>query len=435
MLENMFKLKENNSSVQSEILAGLTTFLTMAYILAINPMLLAKTGMPFSGVLTATVLVSAISSILMGLTTNLPFALAPGMGINAFFTFTMVFGLKMSWQSALGAVFVSGLIFILMTALKLREAVVKAIPKCVRIGVAAGIGLFLCLLGLKGASFVVANPATIISGGAFTPSVLIFIAGLFFTIALESHNIRGHLLLGIIFTTLLGMAHGRLWPGKIFVNFPTSYFSAPDFTSVFFKLDIKSALSLGTVGAIFTLLFADMFDSISTFLGVASVANLVDENGEPKNLNKALMVDAISTTISGLFGSSSGTTYVESAAGVEQGGRTGLTAIVAGLLFIPFLWLSPVLQIIPPCATAPALVLVGFYMMKCVVSIEWEKFEEALPAFIAIVMIPFTFSINRGISWSLIFFLVLKLVNGKIKETSIMQWAIVIFAILALFLA
>lgn len=432
MLEKLFQLKENKTSIKTEVLAGITTFLTMAYILSVNPNMLAAAGMPFSGVLTATILVAAISSILMGLLTNLPFALAPGMGINAFFTYTMVIGMKMSWQTALGAVFISGIIFILMTALKLREAIVKSIPHCVRIGVAAGIGMFLCLLGLKSAAFIVASPATLVTGGGFSPSVIIFLVGLIFTIALESRKVKGHLLLGIIFTTLLGLAHGRLWTGQIFVELPKAYFAAPDFSSVMFQIDISSALTMGTLGAIFTLLFADMFDSISTFLGVASVANLLDENGEPKNLNKALMVDAISTTISGLFGTSSGTTYVESAAGIEQGGRTGLVAVVAGLLFIPFLWLAPILQIIPPCATAPALVLVGFYMMKGAAAINWHIFEEAFPAFLAITLIPLTFSINQGISWSLIFFLALQIINGKIGETTLTQWIVVFFAMISL---
>ncbi|MBU1106568.1 MAG: NCS2 family permease [Candidatus Riflebacteria bacterium] len=435
MLERLFKLKENNTDIKTEILAGITTFLTMAYILAVNPMILENAGMPFAGVLTATVLVAGLSSILMGLVANLPFALAPGMGINAFFTFSMVIGMKIPWQTALGAVFVSGVIFMLMTLFKLREAIVRAIPHCVRLGVAAGIGLFLCLLALKQAGFIVANPATLVGFGGFSPQVLIFLVGLAFTILVEHRKIHGSLLLGIIFTTIIAISHGRIWSGEAFVAVPQNYTGSPDFTSVFFQLDIRGALSFGIAGAVFTLLFTDLFDSISTFLGVASVANMIDENGEPRNFQKALLVDAISTTMSGLFGSSSGTTYVESAAGVEQGGRTGLTALVTGFLFFPFLWFAPMLQMIPACAVSPALLLVGFFMLRAISGIDWKDYETGLPAFVALILIPFTFSISQGISWSLILFVLLKIYSGKIKEVELMQWVVVAFAGLALYLS
>jgi AGZA family xanthine/uracil permease-like MFS transporter len=379
--------------------------------------------------------VASLSSILMGLLANLPFALAPGMGINAFFTYTMVLGMGIPWQTALGAVFVSGIIFLIMTVLKLREAIVRAIPLTVRAGVAAGIGLFLCLIGLKSASFIVASPATLVQFGGFTPEVVIFLIGLAFTLYLENKGVRGSLLSGIVFTTILGFAHGRLWTGDPFVKLPETLIANPDFSSVFFQLDIAGVFSFGVAGAIFTLLFTDMFDSISTFLGVASVAGMVDEDGEPKNFKKALLVDAISTTISGLFGSSSGTTYVESAAGVEQGGRTGLSAVVTGLLFIPFLWFAPVLQVIPAIAVAPALILVGFFMLRIISGIDWKNYEEGIPAFIGLVVIPFTYSINQGISWSLIAYLMLKIYNGKIKETGFLLWLIVAFAAIALYLS
>lgn len=435
MLEKFFRLKDNATDIRTEVFAGITTFLTMAYILAVNPMILEKAGMPFSGVLTATILVASISSILMGLVANLPFALAPGMGINAFFTFSMVIGMKIPWQTALGAVFVSGIIFMLMTVMRMREAIVKAIPHCVRLGVAAGIGLFLCLLALKSAGFIVANPATLLSFGGFNPQTLIFLVGLALTILFEHRKIHGSLLLGILLTTVLAISHGRLWPGEVFVVVPAQLSSQPDFSSVFLQLDIRGAFSLGIMGATFTLLFTDMFDSISTFLGVASVAGMVDENGEPKNFNLALFVDAVSTTISGLVGSSSGTTYIESAAGVEQGGRTGLTAVITGLLFIPFLWFAPALQMIPACAVAPALLLVGFFMLRAISGVDWKDYEVGLPAFAALILIPFTFSISQGISWSLILFLLLKIYSGKIRETSPVLWVITMFAGLALYLA
>lgn len=435
MLENFFKLRENDTNVETEVLAGITTFLTMAYILAVNPMILEKAGMPFAGVLTATILVASLSSILMGLSANLPFALAPGMGINAFFTFSMVIGMKIPWQTALGAVFISGIIFLLMTIFRLREAIVRAIPHCVRLGVAAGIGLFLCLLALKSAGFIVSNPATLVGFGGFNAQTLVFLAGLALTIFFEHRKIHGSLLLGIVLTTLLAIGHGRLWFGDVFVTVPAQLSAQPDFSSVFLKLDIVGALNFGIMGAVFTLLFTDMFDSISTFLGVASVAGMVDENGEPKNFNQALLVDAVSTTLSGLVGSSSGTTYVESAAGVEQGGRTGLTAVVTGALFIPFLWFAPALQMVPPCAVAPALLLVGFFMLRAIAGIDWKDYEVGLPAFAALILIPFTFSISQGISWSLILFLLLKIYSGKTRETQPMLWIITGFAGLALYLS
>ena len=435
MLENFFKLRENDTNIETEVLAGITTFLTMAYILAVNPMILEKAGMPFGGVLTATILVASLSSILMGLFANLPFALAPGMGINAFFTFSMVIGMKIPWQTALGAVFISGIIFLLMTIFRLREAIVRAIPHCVRLGVAAGIGLFLCLLALKSAGFIVSNPATLVGFGGFNAQTLVFLAGLALTIFFEHRKIHGSLLLGIVLTTLLAIGHGRLWSGDVFVSVPAQLSAQPDFSSVFFKLDIVGALNFGIMGAVFTLLFTDMFDSISTFLGVASVAGMVDENGEPKNFNQALLVDAVSTTLSGLVGSSSGTTYVESAAGVEQGGRTGLTAVVTGALFIPFLWFAPALQMVPPCAVAPALLLVGFFMLRAIAGIDWKDYEVGLPAFAALILIPFTFSISQGISWSLILFLLLKIYSGKTRETQPMLWIITGFAGLALYLS
>ncbi len=435
MLDKLFKLKENQTNIKTEIIAGITTFLTMAYILAVNPMILADAGMPFSGVLTATILISAISSILMGLYANLPFALAPGMGINAFFTYSMVVGMKIPWQTALGAVFVSGIIFLLMTVFKLREAIVRAIPQAVRLGVAAGIGMFLCLIGLKSAQFIGPSPATLVSFAGFSPQVIVFLLGLAFTIFLENRRTPGSLLLGILFTTILGGLHGRLWNGTPFVEFPKAIIAAPDFSSVFLQLDISGALTYGVMGAIFTLLFTDLFDSISTFLGVATVAGMVDENNEPRNFNKALLVDAVSTTISGLFGSSSGTTFVESAAGVEQGGRTGLTALVCGLLFIPFLWFAPLLQVVPACATAPALLLVGFFMLRIIARVDWQSFEDGIPAFIGLALIPFTYSINQGISWSLIAFVLLKIFNGKAKEISPVLWVVVVFATLALYLS
>lgn len=432
MFERLFKFKENGTDLKTEILAGITIFFTMSYILAVCPSILKAAGMPFSGALTATVLVTSISSILMGLFANLPYALAPGMGITAFFTYSMVLGMKIPWETALGAVFISGIIFLLMTIFKLREAIVKAIPQCVIVGVTSGIGFFLCLIALKSVGFIVSKPATIIGFGGFTPQVIVFCIGLFITILLEHRRITGSMLWGIIATTIIAILYGLVFPTKAFITIPEVLSASPDFSSVILKLDIRGALSFGMIGAIFTLLFTDLFDSISTFLGVASVANMVDENGEAKNMRGALMVDAVSTTISGLLGCSSGTTYLESVAGVKQGGRTGLTAIVTGLIFIPFMWFAPVMELLPACAVAPPLLLAGFYMAGIISKIDWQDYETGIPAFFAVLLIPFTFSISQGISWSLITFVALRIFSGKIKEITLGQWLVTLLSCIGL---
>ena len=437
-MEKFFKLKERGTDVRTEVLAGLTTFLTMAYIIVVNPGILSAAGMSFPGVLFATVLVCAFSSVAMGLYTNLPFALAPGMGINAFFTFTLVLGMKVSWQTALGAVFISGIIFIILSITNVRTVIVKAIPSSLRYAVAAGIGIFLALIGLSGAGFIVSNPATIVGFGGINVKTVLFAAGLIFTTILIIRKVKGALLIGIVvvsivtlIVSLIGNAAGVL--SAPLLELPKGIFSLPSL-EVFFKLDILGALSLGMIGPIFALLFTDMFDSISTFLGVAQVAGLLDKEGQPINVGKALLVDAFSTTISGLFGTSSGTTYIESAAGVEEGGRTGLTAVVCGLLFVPFMFLSPLLSFIPVVATAPILVLIGVFMTAPLTLLDWKKFEEALPAFVAIILIPLTYSITQGIIWGFLTYTLIKLLVGKAREIHWMLYVIDGFALLSLIL-
>jgi len=433
LLEKLFKLKKNNSDIRTELIAGFTTFLTMSYVIIVSPSILSTgEGIPFSGALTATILVSAFSSILMGLVANLPFALAPGMGLIASFTFQVVIGMGVTWQTALGTVFIPGLIFLFLSIIRVREMIVQAIPDCIRYGVAAGIGLFITLIGLKEACFIVYSPETLVTFGRFTPKVIIFLAGLSFTVLLVSRNTRGSLLIGIVFTTVVAYPCGRLWGDEILVRIPERLFSFPDFSSAFFKLDIMDTLRLGMVGAIFTFFFTDMFDSISTFLGVAQVADLKDRRGQPKNLKRALFIDAVSTTIAGLLGSSSGTTYIESVAGIEAGGRTGLTAVIVGLLFLPFLYLAPLIETVPIFATAPALILVGFYMIKAIANIEFRKIEEGLPAFLALILIPLTYSITQGISWSFIFYTFLKVLKGQAREIHPILYVIVVFAALVL---
>jgi AGZA family xanthine/uracil permease-like MFS transporter len=434
-MDKFFKLTERGTTVGTEIRAGIATFLTMAYIIVVNPNILSASGMAFSDVLFATVIVSALSSIMMGLFANLPFALAPGMGINAMFTFTICLGMGVPWQTALGAVFISGLIFILLSVFKIRDLILKAIPASIRYAVAAGIGLFLALIGLINAKFIIANPATVVGFGGLTVQTGLFLFGLFLTGILVVFRVKGALIIGIAGTTAVSYIVSLMMPlfgGTPFMPAITAIAQLPTFGAVG-KLDILGALKVTMIMPIFTLLFTDMFDSLSTFVGVAEVGGFIDEKtGQPKNVNKALITDAVSTTISGIFGTSSGTTYIESAAGVEEGGRTGLTAVVTGLLFIPFMFLWPLLSVIPAAATSPILVLIGLFMLKPLIKINWTDFEEAIPAFLALILIPLTYSITQGIVWGFLSYTIIKLLRGKFKDIHPALYVVDAFAILAL---
>ena len=435
-MSEYFEFSKNGTNLKTEIIAGITTFLATMYIIVVNPAILSNTGMPFGGVLTATVLVSAFSSIMMGIYARNPIVLAPGMGINAFFTFSVVLGMGIKWEVALGAVFWSGIIFLLLSVFNIRTMIVKAIPKQLRFAITAGIGLFITFIGFANAKFVVDNPATLVGIGSMDAITITFIFGLIVTSILVVKRIKGALIIGIVLTTLLAIPIGRLYGDAAEINLGVStlvtwkgIISMPDF-SLLFSMDLLGSLSLAIIPVIFAFLFVDMFDSLSTFIGVAEAADLVDEHGEPQNIKESLIVDSISTTISGLFGTSAGTSYIESATGVEEGGRTGMTAIVAGLLFLPFMFLSPILSIIPVIATAQALILVGVFMMKPALKINWTQFDDAVPAFFAMVLIPLTYSITQGIIWGFIFWTVIKLTTGKKEEVSPMLIVIDIFAIL-----
>ena len=435
-IQRFFKLNERGTSIRTEIIAGLTTFLAMAYIVVVNPAILADAGMPFPGVLFATVLVCAFSSMAMGLYANLPYGVAPGMGINAFFTYTLVVGMEIPWQTALGAVFISGLVFMLLSVTGIRTEIVRAIPHSLRRGMAAGIGVFLSFIGFKSVKFIVSNPATIVGPGKLTVIVVLFALGLILTATLVIRRVRGAFTISIVLLSILtsgisaaGMAMG--WLPEPLVKTPEALFALPDL-SVFFKLDILGALKIGMILPIFALFFVDMFDSIGTFVGVAEVAGLVDEEGEPINIGQALLMDGFSTTISGLFGSSSGTVYVESAAGIKEGGRTGLTAVVTGLLFLPFMFLSPLLSLVPAVATAPVLVLVGIYMTEPLMDINWKDFEEAVPAFMSFVLIPLTFSITQGVVWGFLTYTLIKICLGKARDVHWMIYVINVFTLLLL---
>ncbi|HKB84818.1 MAG TPA: NCS2 family permease [Ignavibacteriaceae bacterium] len=440
MLEKYFSFTANKTSAKTEVIAGITTFLASMYIIVVNPSVLSQSGMPFNGVLTATIIVSAFCSIMMGIYANNPLLVAPGMGLNAFFTFTVVLGMGVRWETALGAVFWAGIVFIILSVFNIRTYIVRAIPRQIRYAVAAGIGLFIALIGFVNGHLVVANPSTLVAIAKLDAVTITFVIGLFITALLVVKDIKGGLIIGIILTTILAIPVGRWYGDASILNngIPTlvtwkGLFAAPDF-SLIFQLDIAGSLKFALWPVIFAFLFTDMFDSLSTFVGVAEAANLIDENNEPRNIKESLITDAFATTIAGLVGSSPGTAYIESATGIEEGGRTGLTAVVAGLLFIPFIFISPLLSVVPSIATSPALIIVGVFMIKPVLKINWSKFDDAIPAFIALALIPFTYSITQGIIWGFLSWTVIKLITGKKEEVNLMLIGIDIFAILALFL-
>ena len=429
-----FDLKQNNTTLSTEIIAGTSSFLATAYIIVVNPSILSQAGLPFAGVLTATVIVSFFSSLMMGLYAKNPILVAPGMGLNAFFTFSVVMGMKVPWPVALGAVFWAGIIFLLLSVFNIRTYIVRAIPKTLRYATSVGIGLFITLIGFVNAKFLVANPATIIGFGKLNPALLTFIAGLLLTSVLVIYRVKGAILIGIIVTTLIAWPIGRYWGANAPLINLNGIFSRPDF-SLLFKLDLVHSLTWAMVPVIFAFVFTDMFDSLSTFIGLSEASNLLDENGEPQHVKQALLTDAVATTIAGLAGSSPGTAYIESAVGIEAGGRTGLTAVVGGLWFLPFLFLAPLLSVVPAIATAPALVLVGVFMMRPVTKINWLALDDAIPAFLAMVLIPFTYSITQGITWGFLSYSAIKLLTGKAKEVSLALWIIDAFCILGLILA
>lgn len=428
------------TSNRTEILAGVSSFLATMYIIVVNPSILSQAGMPFNAVLTATVILSFFCSLMMGLYAKNPIVVAPGMGMNAFFTFTAVKGMGISYQVALGAVFWAGVLFVILSAFNVRTYIVKAIPTQLRFAISAGIGLFISLIGFENAKFIVDNPATLVGIASFKdPIVITFLIGLFVTAVLIVRQTTGGIIIGIVLTTLLAIPIGRWWGNASAVNFGNAQlvtwqgiFSSPDF-SLLFQLDLVNSLKVSLFPVIFAFVFTDMFDSISTFVGIAEAADLYDENGEPQNVKKSLMTDAIGTLLGGILGTSPGTAYIESAVGIEQGGRRGLTAITAGLLFLPFMFLSPLLSIVPAIATAPALIIVGVFMMKPIAKINWAGLDDAVPAFLALVLIPFSYSITQGIIWGFLSWTIIKVAVGKSKEVSLALWIIDAFALVALF--
>ncbi len=436
-MEKLFQLKRNNTDVKTEIIAGITTFIAAMYIIIVNPAILSHAGMPYSAALTATVVVSAFSTIAMGLYAKNPILMAPGMGLNAYFTYTVVLGMGVKPEVALGAVFWSGVVFVLLSVFNIRNAIVKAIPPVVRIAGAVGIGLFIALIGFVNAGFIVAKPP-LVGVKNIDAATLTFLAGLFITIVLVVKHIKGALITGIVITTLLALPIGRWWGDASVANDGVAtlinwkgFYAAPDF-SWFFKLDMVASLKYAFIPIIFAMMFVDMFDSITTFVGVAESADLKDDNGEPRNMKKSLVVDAFSTLFSGLFGTSAGTAYIESASGIYEGGRTGLTAVVAGLLFLPFMFLAPLAQLVPSIATAPVLVLVGVFMAGPLNKINWINLEEAIPAFLTIVLIPLTYSLTQGLVYGLLAYTLIKVAAGQKQKIPLSLWIIDLFSIIML---
>ncbi|RKD29041.1 NCS2 family permease [Thermohalobacter berrensis] len=438
-MESLFKLRENKTDVKTEIMAGITTFVTMAYIIFVNPNILKLAGMNTQGALgdaaakigfedpivgavfVATCIAAAIGTFIMGFFANLPFALAPGMGLNAFFTYGVVLGLGYTWQEALAAVFISGILFIILTATGLREAIVDALPDSLKRAIGGGIGLFIALIGLQQAHIIVDNPATLIGFGDFTKAnTIVPVIGLMIIVILMVKRVKGAILFGIIATTLLGVPFGV-------TNIPTNFtWSIPSLKPTLFTLDFGGLLNLGEasiIGAIMSVItvvisfsLVDMFDTIGTLIGTGAKAGFLDEQGKLKNMNKALFADSIATSVGALLGTSTTTTYVESASGVSEGGRTGLTAVTVGVLFILSLFLAPFVGIVPAEATAPALIVVGALMMTSITEINFEDFSEGLPAFLTIAIMPFSYSIANGIAAGIIFYPLTKLFVGKGKE-------------------
>ncbi len=405
--------------MRSEVIAGVTTFFTMAYIVVVNPAILSTqgTGMPFSGALTATVLVASTMSILMGLYAKLPFGVAPGMGLNAFFAYTLVINGGIPWPVALGIVFWAGVLFLIASVTPIRERIAMAIPHSIRMATAAGIGLLLAFIGLQNAGFVAANPATIVGVGPLDHRAWLALIGLFISILLTRAGNPLAYLTGIFVVTALAWLGG--W-----VEAPAQWLSPPDFSSVFLALDIRGALAWSFAPAIVTVLMTDLFDSLSTFIGVAQASGLTDERGQPKNLKQGLIVDAWATLSSGLFGSSAGTAYVESIAGIRMGGRSGLTAVVTGLCFLPCLFVGPTVAAVPAYATAPVLILVGVAMFATVTTISFDAIEVAVPAFATLILIPLTFSITQGILWGFVLHALLFQLVGRGREVSLPAWGL-----------
>lgn len=447
-MDKFFKLKERGTDVRTEFIAGITTFMTMAYILAVNPSILGAAGMDTGAVFTATALASALASICMALFANLPFVLSAGMGLNAYFAYTVVLGMGYSWEVALTAVFVEGIVFILLSLTNVREAIFNAIPGGLKVAVSVGIGLFITFIGLQNAHIVVDGSTLVglfsfkgsIQAGTFNSegiTVVLALLGILITSFLVIKNVKGNILLGILITWVLGIIcqlTGLYVPAPdagFYSLIPSGIVSAPaSLAPTLFKMDFSVIGSLNFLVVVFAFLFVDIFDTLGTLIGCATKADMLDKDGKLPGIKGALMADAVGTTVGACFGTSTITTFVESSSGIAEGGRTGLTSIVSGALFLLALFFSPIFLAIPSFATAPALVVVGFFMMQQVAKIAWNDMLEAIPAFICIFAMPFMYSISEGIAFGVISYVVLHAAAGKAKKITPLMWVLAVLFIL-----
>ena len=424
ILEKVFHLREKGTTVKNEILAGLTTFVAMGYILFVNPNILSQAGIPMEAAIAATIWATVICTVVMGVWANFPVAVAPGMGLNAFFTYTVVLGMGLTWQTALGAVFISGIIFLILTLGGIRQAIIKAVPMNLKSAISVGIGAFIAFVGLQGSGIIIDNPATLVTAGHVVdfnfsldkPAPFLTLVGLIFSGVLMAREVKGALLLGVIFTTVLGMICGAS-------PLPTGISSVvsaeiPSLSETFMAMDIRGAFEYGIIAIIFTFTVVELFDNMGTLIGLTRKAGLMKEDGSIENLDRALTTDALGTMTSAVLGTSTVTSYVESAAGVAVGGKTGLTALTIAGLFLISLFFAPLVGLVPGFATAPALIIVGALMMSEVVNVKFTDITESLPAFLTIIMMPLTYSIANGFAFGFTSYALLKVFSGRTKEVS-----------------
>ena len=432
-LDRFFKLREKNTTVKTEVLAGLTTFIALAYIIFVNPNILSEAGIPKEAAIASTIWIAALSTMVMGVFANYPVALAPGMGLNAFFAYYVCGTLGLHWTVALGAVFFSGVLFLILTVSHIRQAIINSVPQNLRVAISVGIGLFIAFIGLKGTGLIIPDKATFIGLGHVTdPTTMLSLFGLVLTGALMARNIQGSILIGIIVTTLLSMVLGYS-PVPHAIGDVVST-SLPHMGETFGKLDIAGAWNYGIVSIIFTFTVVELFDNMGTLIGLTSKAKLIKPNGEIENLDRALTTDAVGTICSSIFGTSTVTSYIESAAGIAAGGKTGLTAVTVAILFLVSLLFAPLIGLVPGYATAPSLILVGALMMSEVGKVNFEDFTDALPAFLTIIMMPLTSSIANGFAFGFISFAFIKTLGGKAREVSPIMWLVSIAFLINLFM-
>ncbi|HMM22718.1 MAG TPA: NCS2 family permease [Selenomonadales bacterium] len=423
LLERLFKLRQKQTDVKTEILAGLTTFVALAYIIFVNPNILADAGIPKEAAIASTIWATAVATLLMGLWANFPIAVAPGMGLNAFFAYYVVGVLQLPWQVALGAVFFSGLLFLILTMGGIRQAIIRSVPMNLKCAIGVGIGLFIAFIGLKNAGIVVADKATFVAAGHLgAPEPLLACIGLIFTAVLMSRGVKGAILIGILATTILAMLFGVVPPPRGIGDIMS--FSLPSMGATFMQMDLKGAWAFGLFSIIFTFTIVELFDNMGTLIGLTRKAKLMDDKGEIENLNRALTTDAVGTLTSAVFGTSTVTSYVESAAGIAEGGKTGLTALTITGLFLISLLFAPLIGLVPAFATAPALILVGALMMAEIAHVKFDDFTEGFPAFATIIMMPLTFSIANGFAFGFISYTFIKVLAGRAKEVSLVMWLV-----------